>query len=368
MRNEIIGVIGCGGKVGHAACEYLIEKGYRVKGGQRNPAGFSHSCFQWVKTDIYDEASLQAFCRRCSLVINCAGPSCLIREKVAAASVKAGAKYVDTFGTFLIDNAYAQSIRNGVCVVSAGNVPGLSEILPCSLISEYFDEVDEIEVYAGGLDYPTFSSTADVLLSSLEGYGYAGSFYNCGEICSELADTSKRIKIWGFDEEVFAKPFIGSEFAALCKRKGVKKGYCYNTVVSKQLGEAMVNSCIELAAGRAGRSLEKCVEEINTQMELSLFGRKPGYTLVAAVTGSKSGKARTKRVSVKVKSSCEITGIVAGMVAAELAGKDIPCGIYYPFEITDAGKIMAKLLEYKNIFEYTSLDDADIADFEEGTL
>ena len=51
-----------------------------------------------IKLDVEDSLALQAFCSGCRVIVNCAGPSCHIRDRVARAAFRAGADYVDPGG------------------------------------------------------------------------------------------------------------------------------------------------------------------------------------------------------------------------------------------------------------------------------
>jgi hypothetical protein len=81
-----------------------------------------------------DDASLTAACRGSHTVINCAAPSSVIVDRVAKAAFSVGAHYVDPGGDDrLFDRLMARqaeiSSQGLVCLLGAGYVPGLSEII-----------------------------------------------------------------------------------------------------------------------------------------------------------------------------------------------------------------------------------------------
>ncbi|WP_449065129.1 saccharopine dehydrogenase NADP-binding domain-containing protein, partial [Planomonospora algeriensis] len=100
----MIGIVGGYGAVGGAAARLLADRGVRVGGRDLEAArrfvdeelgGRGEA----RRVDAYDEAALAAFCRGCRVVVNCAGPSYLLLDRVARAAFRAGADYVDARAT-----------------------------------------------------------------------------------------------------------------------------------------------------------------------------------------------------------------------------------------------------------------------------
>ena len=90
-----------------------------------------------VPVNVLDANQLDAFCARCRVVVNCAGPIVEIGDRVAQAAFRWSCHYVDP-GGFLrsVLNAEmapmqdpALRARDLAFVVSAGWIPGLSEVL-----------------------------------------------------------------------------------------------------------------------------------------------------------------------------------------------------------------------------------------------
>jgi saccharopine dehydrogenase (NAD+, L-lysine-forming) len=93
--------------------------------------------------DILDARSLDDFCSRCSIIVNCAGPVLVLQDRVAQAAFRKRCHYIDA----------AEIEESGLSfVVSAGWMPGLSELLPVYADAQARAKMDTIEsltVYFG---------------------------------------------------------------------------------------------------------------------------------------------------------------------------------------------------------------------------
>jgi hypothetical protein len=100
--------------------------------------------------DILDARSLDDFCRRCSIIVNCAGPVMTLRDRVAQAAFRNRCHYVDLAGLSFVKKAMLPHSREMAdlglsCVVSAGWAPGLTELLPVYAYTQARTQMDSIE-------------------------------------------------------------------------------------------------------------------------------------------------------------------------------------------------------------------------------
>lgn len=110
-----------------------------------------------AQLDILDAHSLDDFCSRCSIVVNCAGPVMLLQDRVAQAAFRRRCHYVDAAGMSLVKErmlSHSREIEDlGLSfVVSAGWMPGISELLPVYADAQARAKMDTIEsltVYFG---------------------------------------------------------------------------------------------------------------------------------------------------------------------------------------------------------------------------
>ena len=150
----MIGVIGATGMVGAAVAERLHSAGLPILLGGRRRSSINHPThadIEITQVDITDSVSLDAFCRSCSIVVNCAGPSYRILDTVARTALSNGAHYVDPAGD---DPVYTRLERppgpQKAAVVSAGLLPGVSAMLLSWLADRLDEPVHRLSCLAGG--------------------------------------------------------------------------------------------------------------------------------------------------------------------------------------------------------------------------
>lgn len=107
--------------------------------------------------DVLDASSLDDFCSRCSIVVNCGGPVMQLQDRVAQAAFRRRCHYIDAAGLGSVKEPmlpHRQEItESGLSfVVSAGWLPGLTEIVPVYALARAMTKMEEIEsltVYYG---------------------------------------------------------------------------------------------------------------------------------------------------------------------------------------------------------------------------
>ena len=163
-RSAAFGVIGGSGSTAKAVAKELLRStDKRILIGARNLAnaeavaanlGVAVSA---VRVDIRDARSLQDFCGRSSIVVNCGGPVCELQDLVAQAALRTRSHYVDVAGLTLVREGmmpHQQEVgdRGLSCVVSAGWLPGMSELLPAyslALAKTRMDAVQSMTIHFG---------------------------------------------------------------------------------------------------------------------------------------------------------------------------------------------------------------------------
>lgn len=103
-----------------------------------------------TQLDVLDGRSLDSFCSRCSVVVNCGGPVMVLQDRVAQAALRNRRHYVDAAGMSVVKERMlprAQEIHDlGLSfVVSAGWMPGLTEFLPVYSEAQARARMDTVE-------------------------------------------------------------------------------------------------------------------------------------------------------------------------------------------------------------------------------
>ena len=172
-----IGLIGARGGVGGAALRYLLAAGQ----GQVFAAGRDSARMPVVfagqedrvaprKLDLFDDAELAGFCREMDVVLNCAGPSSKVLDRVVLAAAAAKRPVIDAGGYDPVFRRLKEQdgpIRAaGVpVVINAGLLPGLSGLYPRWLASQESDTPEAMEVFYAGTDRWTLISAEDIVFS-----------------------------------------------------------------------------------------------------------------------------------------------------------------------------------------------------------
>jgi len=103
-----------------------------------------------TRVDVFDTSSLDEFCGRCSIIVNCAGPVTVLQDRVAQAAFRMRRHYVDVAGMSVVKErmaAHGQEIGNSGLsfVVSAGWIPGITELLSVYSYTKAKSGMDAIE-------------------------------------------------------------------------------------------------------------------------------------------------------------------------------------------------------------------------------
>lgn len=108
-----------------------------------------------TKLDVLGPQSLDRFCGQCSTIVNCAGPVAVLQDRVAQAALRARCHYVDAAGLSVVKERLLAQEREiedfGLSyVVSAGWMPGLSELVPAyalAVAKTRMQTVDSLTLY-----------------------------------------------------------------------------------------------------------------------------------------------------------------------------------------------------------------------------
>lgn len=340
MNLPLIGVMGCGGAVGRAAATALLrDGGLRLRGGHRNATARSGPGFERVTVDAEQPGALARFCAGCRVVLNCAGPSCLIGDRVAQAATSAGADYVDAFGSIRLERQIARWADQAgqAFVVSAGIFPGLSGLLPRWLAIQAFDRVERMRAFAGGREPCSWGGGADVLLSSLDGFGSPGAVWAGGRVLAGAASVLDDVELPGFPGRVHARPFLSQETERVAASLGLGRAEWYSVTPSVRIPEAITRACANLSMRGADDrdALAQSVAELIRIAELEMAGRAPFYVMSVEMEGLWHGRPVCRRAVLRAADSYRLSGEVAALAVRSLLEGPRTAGVRWAAESID---------------------------------
>lgn len=326
---EQIAVVGCGGMIGEVICKNLC-KDFLVKGGQRREPTelLKLNNFKWCFLDLFDTANLNTFCVGCTVVINCAGPEYIIKDKVAQAAMRAGAIYVDVSNAVLMNQEQeAKLAANGVHYVGAGFYPGVTGLLLRRVLNQLLDETDHVNCYVGGSERYTKTSITDILMSAYSTSGKIDSYWKEKSIKTEKINMMKKEFVPAIDAPVYKKPYLSREILDILELGSAQELHWYNIAPNDFI--------FRLAVQFYQMQLEFPIEEALNRLEPHLESQPKDewVALVIDASGVKNGKNVKYNLNIQMETSFELTGTVA----AEVARQAISCartnGIYWAHEV-----------------------------------
>lgn len=313
MSRRLVGLVGAGGTVGSAALAQLRRQAdVHVRAGQRRAQRWPDDVEGWV-LDVFDPQALAAFCSGCQVVLNCAGPSWQVGDRVAQAAHATGAAYVDAFGNTALLTAL-QGARQP-SIIGAGVFPGLTALLPRWMANRGFDRVSGLHIHAGGREHCSQAGGADVLLSALGGFGTPNAQWVEGRVQpSPIEQQAQRLA--GFPEAVFCSAYLTDELQRLARTLGVARASFHNVFDQAEIPALIAASCQRLSQDPS--ALPAAVAQLVHAAELQLLGRRPYYRLSVELSGWRGGQAVRQRAVLSSQDSYGLSASVAVCAALQL--------------------------------------------------
>jgi hypothetical protein len=357
----MIAILGATGAVGRAASALLRERCAEPLrlGARRAGAGV-------VAADAQDDAALDAFCAGARVVVNCAGPSYRILDRVARAALRAGADYVDACGNARVAALLAPlglAARGRTALLSAGMLPGLSGLLPRALAGG-FDRVVRLRAYAGGADRFTRAAALDYLLGLDGADGEPLAAWRDGRRVSGALAPRSGVELPPFPGRVDAFPFFGWETERLARTLELREAESY----------AVFHGAHVLAALRrwsaAGGDAESAVDGLRRAAELDLAGRRPYQIVAVQLDGERDGRALARSAVLRAGGAGTASGAFAALAALALLEGGVPPGVHHAAEALDPHAVLRRLRGAPDVGEIATFDEAlfDAAYEEEGVL
>lgn len=328
---KVVGVIGYSGYVGSVTCDYL-EQYVTVIKGSRSAVDDGKKLF---RVDVEDEKLLHSFCSKCDLVINCAGPSYLIKDKVAKVAASLQIPYIDAFGcgkTIELCKSHG-----GMNIIGAGFIPGISGSIIKELAREGYGDAT-FELYHGGEEMGGKAALMDIVKSSIDHYIKPG-------FCMEDGELRKynESDIYEYEED-FDCP--------------VNKKMCFteedrqlvNTIGMKNLKDIQVHPddfslkmigalCLqELEENGNDSFYDKAIEKQREHMK----DRTPWF----CIKGVRENDEGSETIMIKGDNSSLLTGLTLGICARKVLEMKFCNDTKWLFEIMDYGFLSQELQRY----------------------
>ena len=160
-----VGVIGGYGNVGIEVVNYLFNNvSSKVLVGGRNIDKAKEifkeretSSVHMQQVDIFNAQQVREFCYKCKIVINCAGPSYQVEDRVAKIAAETATNFIDIGIMEVLRDKVAGFTavlekNKCACVYATGLHPGLDDIFAFyadQKAKELMDEFDSFEIYFG---------------------------------------------------------------------------------------------------------------------------------------------------------------------------------------------------------------------------
>ena len=331
MKDAVVGIVGGYGRIGTetaktlaqgAGCRILI--GGRDAGrGQALAESLGGNTSAWA-VDAMDPSSLFAFCERCDLVVNCAGPSRLIDGKVALAAIESGAHYVDVGGydsmqSILESRDVDITTEKQQIIISSGMFPGLTEVFPRYIAGSYFDEVDTLAFYYAGCGDFSYSGAYDLICGMEEGASHPLTYYDNGLIKKEGAPP-KKVRLPPPVGEVTAHLSMNNKARAMAEAAHLKTARFYSAFMGESLG-ACLFKLNQSPGGRAENERVEAAKALVAASRQDLVTREPCHMMHLIMEGRQSGKKRKVESTLCFTDAHRTSGIAAaGAVLAVLGG------------------------------------------------
>lgn len=366
MTDVIVGVIGASGSVGLETVKSLFEHtDYHLALGARNIDKMD-DIFSWLgtrgtffKVDIFNDEELKTFCINCNLIINCAGPSKKILDKISLASIKSNCHYVDVSGdsdlyTMLNKRVTDIKSKNLTHIISAGLYPGLTELLPAYIANNNFKKVDHMEVFLSSKGTLSINAAYDYICSIRDDYVTGMAYCHKGRIKKIQGSYRSKAQLPYFSKKLDVYPIISNEFQVMADQNNINSFYFYSVYQDKSLVNKLMNVKV--------MEKYKSEDEIRESAEMLCNELEKDNDIFTLIHVESRGYLEDKKILMKSSLMFQGDGNrLSGIIAANSAKTIIESncsryGCFYLQEGIDAKIFMKNLLDFNVIFSEEAFD------------
>ncbi|MFZ2001063.1 MAG: saccharopine dehydrogenase NADP-binding domain-containing protein [Candidatus Sulfotelmatobacter sp.] len=301
--------------------------------------------------DILDTHSLDDFCSRCSIVVNCAGPVIVLQDRVAQAALRKRCHYIDAAGMSVVKERMLPHSREieslGLSfVVSAGWMPGISELLPVYADAQArarMDAIESLKVYFADSGEWSTNALRDgawfIHQAGLRGAGY----FRRGEWTR--AKTSQAFRRVDLGDPVGAGRFVmfsTPELGEIGRRLNDCDVFTYTHLSGfRTVLATTLMALVPLPEGLGIRLLRNVFRRNRLH-----GGDRVDCFVVAQVLGRSQGRRLDLTVQIVYKDRRDywIHGVALATVARAVSGgKAVRAGVHFLADAADPTSLMAEL-------------------------
>ncbi len=356
MSRVTFGIVGGYGATGRAVASELSKSndGDILIGG-RDLARASALAAQLgskasaAQLDVLDGRSLDDFCGRCSIVVNCAGPVTVLEDRLAQTAFRKRCHYIDVAGIGIVKERmlpHSAEIANlGLSfVVSAGWMPGLSELVAFyanARARTRMDVIESLAVYFADSGEWSDSALRDgVWYLRQMGLRSPGYFRHGERVKAKMSVASRKVDLGDPVGAGRFSLFYTPELEQVGRRMRDCDVYTYSYVSGfRSVAAAILMALAPLPEGYGVRLLRNIFRR----------NRLPVDGFVAAeVVGSSQGRrvAFMAQLFYRDRRDYWINGLVAAMVARMISeGQGVQAGVHLLADAVDPIAFMASLRE-----------------------
>jgi hypothetical protein len=372
-----VAVLGGYGAVGRATARLLGDLGVtevriggrRLKDARAVVDQDLRGAGEAMAVDLWDIDSLAAFCASSRVVVNCAGPSYKVLDRVARAAFAAGADYVDPGGDTPVYRRLTSPdlpARGRAAVLNAGLMPGLTSILP-RWLARQFSRPSALRAYVGVIDRLTPGSAAEYLLTLGGEHGEAQARWCNGSRISRALAPQSGVRLPFFPTVVNTYPYLSLETERLARTLKLETVDWYNVFDG---GGHMLAALGRLQGAMNGSSdLDAAALQLCAAAELDLFGRQPYQVLLVLLDGEIGHTQQTRALVLCGTDTYELTGAVAAFATRMILDGRVPPGVRYAEAALPSDAVVEWLQKVPALATLETLDTGvDVDAVEEGEL
>ena len=331
----------------HKSCNGGILIGGRdLAKGNALAAELGSQVSAW-RVDVLDSRSLDDFCSRCSIVVNCAGPVTVLQDRVSQAAFRTCRHYVDVAGMSVVKERMLPHGQNMVdlglsFVVSAGWMPGITELLPVHAYGQAksrMDSIESVNVYFSDSGEWSANALRDgVSFIRQVGVPRPGYFRKGERVRAKLSEASRKVDLGG---SIGRRRFSLASMAEL-NEVGRRLTDCDFLAYSYLSGFRNAVAFIMIA-------LLPLSEQSSIRLLRDMFRRNrlavAGFVVVDVVGRSEGRSIRLRsRIAFDAGRDYWINGVVAATVARLIwEGKGVQTGVHFLADAVAPIAFMAEL-------------------------